>query len=112
MTGAILVCLIMFVTATLLSSGAERTSYLAGNLVPIIIGGVGLFVTNVGFYLMFSRVGANNYMAYASLSILTTAAGVGMIIFCEPFNQYHIFSVLFAILAVSFYEYGQIKLKG
>ena len=112
MTGAIFVCLIMFVSATLISSSGERSSYLTNNLIPIIIGGIGFFITFVGFYLMYSRVGANSYMVYASLSILTTSVGVGMIIFREPFNQYHVLSVLFAVVAVCFFGYGQIRLKG
>ena len=87
-------------------------SYLSNNLIPVIIGGVGFFITFVGFYLMYSRVGANSYAVYASLSIITTSVGVGMILFREPFNGYHIISVFFAILAVCFFGYGQFRLKG
>ena len=65
MTGAISVCLIMFVTATLISSNAEHTSYLTGNLLPIIIGGVGFFITFVGFYLLTRRLS----MPYSGLLI-------------------------------------------
>ncbi len=111
MTAAISVCLIMFITATLISNGGQRASYMSNNMLPIIIGGVGFFITFVGFYLMYSRVGANSYMVYACLSILTTSVGVGMIIFREPFNHYHLIAMIFAILAVCFFGYGQFRLN-
>ena len=111
MTAAIFVCLIMFITATLISNSGEAKSYLSDNMFPVIIGGVGFFITFVGFYLMYSRVGANSYMVYACLSILTTSVGVGMMIFREPFNQYHLIAIFFAILAVCFFGFGQFRLN-
>lgn len=111
MSAAIFVCLIMFVMATLISNGGRLLNYVSNNMLPIIIGGVGFFITFVGFYLMYSRVGANSYVVYACLSILTTSVGVGMIIFREPFNQYHLIAMIFAILAVCFFGYGQFRLN-
>lgn len=110
MAGAILICMLLFLVATLVSGGEERISYLADNSLPIIIGGIGFFITFVGFYLMYSRVGANSYTVYAILSILTTSVGVGLVIFREPFNQYHVIAMSLAILAVCFFGYGQYKL--
>ena len=111
MTAAIFVCLIMFIMASLISNNGELFSYLTDNKLPIIIGGVGFFVTFVGFYLMYSRVGANSYVVYACLSIITTSVGVGMVIFREPFNQYHLIAIFFAILAVCSFGYGQYRLN-
>lgn len=110
MSGAILVCLLLFLLATLFSGHGEKTTYLSNNTVPIIIGGVGFFITFVGFYLMYSRVGANSYTVYATLSILTTSVGVGLLVFREPFNQYHVIAMALAILAVCFFGYGQYRL--
>ena len=110
MSGAILVCLLLFLLATLISGNNEKLEYLSKNSLPVIIGGVGFFITFVGFYLMYSRVGANSYTVYATLSILTTSVGVGLLIFCEPFNQYHVIAMGLAILAVCFFGYGQFKL--
>ena len=110
MAAAIFVCLVMFVTATLISNNGDIKSYLSNNMAPVIIGGVGFFITFIGFYLMYSRVGANSYVVYACLSIITTSIGVGMIIFREPYNQYHIIAIIFAVLAVCFFGYGQYKL--
>ena len=111
MSGAILVCLILFLLATLFSADDEKIAYLSNNALAVIIGGVGFFITFVGFYLMYSRVGANSYTVYATLSILTTSVGVGLIVFREPFNQYHVIAMGLAILAVCFFGYGQFKLN-
>ena len=110
MTGAILVCLLLFLLATLLSADGEKSTYLSNNALPIVIGGIGFFITFVGFYLMYSRVGANSYTVYATLSILTTSVGVGLFVFREPFNQYHIIAMALAILAVCFFGSGQYRL--
>ena len=111
MSGAILVCLLLFLIATLFSGGSDKLTYLSKNSWPVIIGGVGFFITFVGFYLMYSRVGANSYTVYATLSILTTSVGVGLLIFREPFNQYHVIAMGLAILAVCFFGFGQYKLN-
>ena len=110
MSAAIFVCLIMFIAATLWSNQGEFSNYISSNRLPVIIGGVGFFITFVGFYLMYSRVGANSYVVYACLSILTTSVGVGMLIFREPYNHYHIIAIILAFLAVCFYGYGQYRL--
>lgn len=110
MTAAIFVCWVMFISATLIANSGELRDYLSTNVQAVIIGGVGFFITFVGFYLMYSRIGANSYVVYACLSILTTSVGVGMIIFREPFNLYHLIAIFFAILAVCFFGYGQFKL--
>jgi drug/metabolite transporter (DMT)-like permease len=110
MAGAITLCAIMFLTASLLSGTGTTTDYLKQNWWPIVISAIGFFITFIGFYLMYSRVGAHSYTVYAVLSVLTTSVGVGMIIFREPFNFYHVISICFALLAVCFYGYGQFKI--
>lgn len=110
MAGAVTLCAFMFVIASLLSGASATTIYLKQNYWPITISAVGFFITFIGFYLMYSRVGANSYTVYAVLSILTTSVGVGMIIYREPINLYHVISILFALLAVGFYGYAQFKI--
>ena len=110
MAGAVTLCAFMFVIASLLSGTSTTTIYLKQNYWPITISAVGFFITFIGFYLMYSRVGANSYTVYAVLSILTTSVGVGMIIYREPINLYHLISILFALLAVGFYGYAQFKI--
>ena len=110
MAGAVFFCSIMFVAASILFAGDNKIDYIVDNWRPILIGAVGFFITFVGFYLMYSRVGANSYVVYATLSILTTSVGVGMVIFREPFNIYHLVAVCLAVLSVCFYGYGQSRM--
>ena len=110
MTAAVTLCAFMFMVAALLSDNSGTTVYLKQNLWPIIISAIGFFLTFIGFYLMYSRVGAHAYTVYAVLSILTTSVVVGMVIFRESFNAYHVASIGLAVLAVFFYGYGQFKM--
>ena len=110
MTGAVTLCAIMFIVASTLSDNSQTTVYLKQNAWPIIIAAIGFFITFIGFYLMYSRVGAHSYTVYAVLSILTTSVFVGMVIFRESFNGYHLASIGLAVLAVFFYGYGQLKM--
>jgi drug/metabolite transporter (DMT)-like permease len=110
MTGAVTLCAAMFIIAALLSDNSGSTDYLKQNVWPILIAAIGFFITFIGFYLMYSRVGANSYTVYAVLSILTTSVIVGMVIFRESFNSYHVASIGLSVLAVFFYGYGQFKM--
>jgi hypothetical protein len=69
MTAAITLCVILFIVAVLLSDNSGTTAYLKQNMWPIVISAIGFFLTFIGFYLMYSRVGANSYAVYAVLSI-------------------------------------------
>lgn len=111
MAGAVTLCALLFVTASLLSGSGTMTLYLKQNWWPVMISAFGFFITFIGFYLMYSRVGAHSYTVYAVLSILTTSVGVGIVVFREPFNVYHVLAVLFAVLAVGFYGFGQLKVS-
>jgi drug/metabolite transporter (DMT)-like permease len=104
------VCITLFLVGALVSKGAMDTAYLTTNLRYIVISGIGFFITFVGFYWLYSQQGAINYMVYALLSILTTSIGVGLIIFREPFNRYHVVSGLLAVAAILFYGLGQNRL--
>ena len=109
MCGSVAICAIMFIAASLLVSSSDSIAYLRTNWWQIFISATGFFITFIGFYLMYSRVGAQSYTVYAVLSILTTSVFVGMFIFREDFNFYHIISVGFSILAVCFFGYAQLK---
>jgi drug/metabolite transporter (DMT)-like permease len=104
------VCITLFVVGALVSKGAMDTAYLTTNLRYIVISGIGFFITFVGFYWLYSQQGASGYIVYALLSILTTSIGVGLIIFREPFNRYHVVSGLLAVAAILFYGLGQSRM--
>ena len=71
-----------------------------------ILSGVGLFLTYLGFNLLYSRYGAANYALYAVISILTTSIVVGAIIFKENFNTYHWLACAAALLAIVLFSLG------
>jgi drug/metabolite transporter (DMT)-like permease len=68
-----------------------------------LLGGVGLFLTYLGFNLLYTRYGATSYVLYAVLSIITTTVIVGKILDREPWNIYHWAAVFSAVLAVIFF---------
>lgn len=75
-----------------------------------MLSGAGLFLTYVGFNLLYSRYGAAQYVLYAVLSIITTTIIVGIFWLKEPINLYHKFAIGLALLAVVFFSIGQSKL--
>ncbi len=107
--GAVAVCLVLFVIASMIFRTPEDGQYLADNWAMILIGGVGFFITFVGFFLLYNTFGASQYSLYAVLSILTTSVGVGLLIFREPFNMYQVGGTTLAILAIVLFTYGKTK---
>ncbi len=106
MAGAVTVCTLLFITVSLLFRDQQEIAYVSTNLSSIIISGIGFFVTFLGFYLLYSRFGASYYIIYAVLSIITTSVGVGVVIYKEVFNIYHLGALSLAILAIILFFYG------
>lgn len=104
------VCTSLFLVSTLVSKGAITLFYVQENLWYILISGLGFYFTFVGFYWLYTQQGATSYIVYALLSILTTSIGVGLILFKEPFNQFHVVSGLLAVAAIITYGIGQSRL--
>jgi len=105
------VCTSLFLILALANKAPMDSAYLVENSKCILFSAIGFFVTFVGFYWLYSQHGAANYMVYALLSILTTTIGVGLIIFREPFNKFHVISGILAAASILFYGFGQHKLN-
>ena len=75
----------------------------------IHLSGVGLFLTCLGFNLLYSRYGASQYVLYAVISIITTTLIVGILWLKEPVNVYHKIAIALAITAVVIFSIGQSK---
>ena len=71
-----------------------------------LVGGFGLFLTYIGFNLLYSKFGASSYILYAVLSIITTTVIVGGIILRENLNIYHWLAVITALVTVALFSYG------
>jgi len=75
----------------------------------VLIGGAGLFLTYLGFNLLYTRFGATPYALYAVLSILTTTVGVGVLILREPVTPWHLAAVAAALVSVVLFSIGQAR---
>ena len=106
---ALCLCTSLFLLSALVNKAPIDLSYLIVNSRYIIISGVGFFLTFLGFYWMYSEHGALSYVIYAMLSILTTSLFVGVVLFNESFNVYHIVSAISAVIAILLFGYGQYK---
>ena len=82
---------------------------LKGNWKAILLSGLGLFFTYLGFNLLYSRYGASQYVLYAVLSIITTTIIVGVFWLKEPVNVYHKVAIAVSIIAVVLFSIGQSK---
>lgn len=87
----------------------EIGNVLKENWKSILLSGLGLFLTYLGFNLLYSRYGASQYALYAVISIITTTIIVGMFWLREPVNIYHKVAIAMAIIAVVFFSIGQSK---
>jgi len=107
--GAVIVCVVFFVAANLIYKSPGDMNYVSANAVNMVIAGFGFFLTFIGFFLLFNNYGATAYALYAVLSILTTSVGVGIWIYREPMNVYHVAAIGLSILAIVVFTYGQSK---
>jgi drug/metabolite transporter (DMT)-like permease len=82
---------------------------LKGHWHAVLLSGLGLFLTYLGFNLLYSRYGASQYVLYAVLSIITTTIVVGILWLKEPVNLYHKIAIAMAIAAVVLFSIGQSK---
>ena len=106
---SVIVCMVMLSVASILYRTSNDASYIISNWWVITISGVGLFITFLGFFLLYNKFGASQFSLYAIISILTTSVGVGIIIFREPFNLYQFFGIILAILSIVMFALGKVK---
>jgi len=104
-----LVAVVLSLVAAPLLGRFDPVSLVKTDLRPILIGGLGLFLTYIGFNLLYTRFGASAYVLYAALSILTTTLVVGGLILKEPMNIYHIAAIVLAVAAVVTFSLGQAR---
>lgn len=80
---------------------------LRDHFLAIVLSGVGLYLTYLGFNLLYSKYGASYYILYAVLSIVTTAILLGVFWLKEPFNLYHKLALVCAMATVILFSMGQ-----
>lgn len=100
-------CVLFFLVAIPFTGGYSGiSSTFARNIQWIFMGGAGLFVTFLGFNLLYSQFTASSYVFYAVLSILTTSIFVGVVVFRERLNLLQFLSILTALATVILYSLG------
>lgn len=75
----------------------------------VIVSGIGLFLTYLGFNLLYANFGVSPYILYAVISIVTTTVVVGILLLREPVNAYHMAAIVAAIVTVILFSIGQSK---
>lgn len=75
----------------------------------VIVSGIGLFLTYLGFNLLYANFGVSPYILYAVISIVTTTVVVGILLLKEPVNAYHMAAIVAAIVTVILFSIGQSK---
>lgn len=103
-----LVCVVMiFILIPIIGGDNPKVSTLIKtNWKWILLCGFGLCLTYIGFNLLYRNFGATSYVYYAVLSIITTSVIVGIIIFREKINIYHILSIVAALTAIVLFSIG------
>ena len=104
--------MVLLSIATIYYRTVGDTAYVSGNLTMMGISGLGFFLTFIGFFLLFTNYGASQYALYASISIVTTTLGVGVLIYREDFNIYKVAAMVLAIAAIVLFTYGNSKTAG
>jgi drug/metabolite transporter (DMT)-like permease len=100
-------CVIFLIIAGGFFPAPSFRTFLDTNWKACLIAASGLFITYLGFYLLYTRFGASYYTLYAVISIVTTSILVGIFLLKEPFNIYYFVSIVCAVLTIIFFFAGR-----
>jgi drug/metabolite transporter (DMT)-like permease len=99
-------CVVLCILAAPFFGNVNYLATLRNNTMWAVISGIGLFMTYIGFNLLYANYGASGYTLYGVLSILTTSVIVGSFLLKEPLNVWHWMGILAAIATVALFSYG------
>jgi drug/metabolite transporter (DMT)-like permease len=100
-------CLLALLTSP--AVGPVNLESIRQNWVLVAVSGVGLFLTYLGFNLLYSNFGVSHYVLYAVMSIVTTTVVVGFLLLKEPVNVYHKAAIVAALVTIILFSVGQSK---
>ena len=104
-------CVIFLVIAGSFFPMPSTRTFLNSNWKAGLMAASGLFITYLGFYLLYTKFGATYYTLYAVISIVTTSILVGVFILKETFNVYYFISIVCAVLTIIFFFAGHRSIK-
>ncbi len=105
-TIALVMCVLLCMASAPFFGVVNYGATLRQNLLWAAVSGFGLFLTYIGFNMLYSQYGASSYILYAVLSIITTTVIVGALLLRESLNLYHWLAVLTALTTVGLFSYG------
>lgn len=108
---AAMVCVFLTVATAPLFGQPNYSSVAKENGWWAVLSGTGLFLTYLGFNLLYSKHGASSYILYAVLSIITTSIIVGVVMFKESFNVYHWLAFGSSVITVALFAIGNYTIK-
>jgi drug/metabolite transporter (DMT)-like permease len=108
---AAIVCVCITIAAAPLFGQPQYSAVAKENGGWAVLSGVGLFLTYLGFNLLYSKFGASNYILYAVLSIITTSIIVGVLMFKETFNIFHWLAFGSSLITVALFAVGNGVIK-
>lgn len=103
---SIFVSFILALIVAPFSGPTKYTTIIKQSSIWVVVGGIGLFLTFLGFNLLYTNFGTSSYMLYAVMSIITTSIIVSVVIFKEAFNIYHWAAFVGAIVTIVLYTIG------
>ena len=103
---SIFVSFILALIVAPLSGPTKYMTIIKQSWMWVVVGGIGLFLTFLGFNLLYTNFGTSSYMLYAVMSIITTSIIVSVVIFKETFNFYHWAAFIGAIVTIILYTIG------
>jgi drug/metabolite transporter (DMT)-like permease len=101
------ICLVLTLVFLAVTGGLDDIAVgFRSNWIWIFISGVGLFLTYLGFNLLYTRYGTTAYVFYAALSVITTSFIVGVLILKENVNVYHLLAGAAALISIALFSLG------
>jgi len=107
----VVTCALLMIMAIPLFGSIGLANAIRVNRQWILLSGLGLFITFMGFNLLYGKYGASSYIIYAISSIITTSLVVGMYFLKEQFNVYHWLAFGSSLITISLYSLGN-SLRG
>jgi len=100
---AMAVCLCLYLIGTTFFGLRGSGEFLRRNLLWCSVSGLGMFLTFLGFYLLYSRFDTSYYALFAVTSVLLTTIVLGVFILRERINVYGAVSIAAAVVSIVFF---------
>jgi drug/metabolite transporter (DMT)-like permease len=100
---AMAVCLALYLIGTTVFGLRGSQEFLRRNILWCSLSGLGMFMTFLGFYLLYSRFDTSYYALFAVTSVLMTTIVLGMLILGERINLYGGISIAAAVVSIVFF---------